>query len=265
METTLPKISIVTISYNQGRFLRECIESVLKQGYRNLEYIIVDAGSTDNSRDIIREYGSSIKHAIFEFDRGPADGLNKGFSRSTGSILGYLNADDRFAPSALSFVAKYFEDFPSVDIVSGAVRIIDANGKASPRKRTSDLFDIGRYLSGVCTVCQQATFFRRGAFIKAGGFNPENRVSWDGELLVDFALDKQRFATVHRVLGDFRVYGESITGSGRMQQQYERVVERLRAEVAEDGVQIESPEIVAVRRIMYKLNPLRHLGYLTVR
>ena len=94
------KISVVTISYNQAEFLERCIESVLNQNYPNLEYIIVDPGSTDGSRDIIKRYEKVFSHILLDPDNGPADGLNKGFAKATGDILYFINSDDVVLPDA---------------------------------------------------------------------------------------------------------------------------------------------------------------------
>ena len=92
------KLSIVTISFNQADYLEEAMVSILEQDYDDIEYIIVDAGSTDGSRDIIERYRDRIAVVVLEPDEGPADGLNKGFARASGDIYGYLNADDAFLP-----------------------------------------------------------------------------------------------------------------------------------------------------------------------
>ena len=113
------KISIVTISYNQGQFLEKTILSVIKQNYLDLEYIIVDPGSTDGSREIIENYRAHIDHIIFEPDEGPADGLNKGFKYARGEIFAFLNADDTLLPGALHTVAKFFMNNPDTDLVMG--------------------------------------------------------------------------------------------------------------------------------------------------
>src|SRR5262249_48909180 len=147
----------------------------------------------------------NVDELVFERDRGPADGLNKGFARAGGEILGYINADDRLAPGALEHVRAFFAAHPQVDVLCGAIRLIDQRGGAFLRKRTADPFDIRRYIAGVCMVGQQATFFRRSAFERTTGFNIANRVSWDGELLVDLALAGARFATTPRVLGEWRL------------------------------------------------------------
>lgn len=259
------RVSIVTISFNQAPFLDECLRSVWSQDAREVEYIAVDPGSTDASRDILGRHAHRIDKLILEPDRGPADGLNKGFAAATGDIFGYLNADDRYAAGAIGFARDFFEEHPDVDVLCGAIRIIDRQGRASLRARTSDRFDLAHYAAGTCTIGQQATFFRRRAFEKAGGFNAENRINWDGELLVDMALAGARFETTGKILGDFRVYAESITGSkrhiGRLLREHERIAEKIRAQ----GVPLHSPMRGALRRVFYKANIVRHLGYLLAR
>jgi glycosyltransferase involved in cell wall biosynthesis len=259
------KLGIVTISFNQARFLAESIESVASQKTTGCEYVIVDPGSTDGSQEIIQRYAGAIDAVMLQPDRGPGDGLNKGFARTTADVLGYINSDDRFAAGAVEFVCSFFERRPEVDVLCGAIRMIDDHGRVAWRRRTADQFDLRRYEAGICTVGQQATFFRRSAFQAAGGFNVENQTCWDGELLVDMALAGASFATVRRVLGEFRVYPASITGSGRLQQRLEADRRRIAAKIAARGVALYPPRGVAMRRLAYKLDVVRHLGYLLVR
>ena len=113
------RISIVTLSYNQGAFLQEAMDSVLQQNHSDLEYIVVDPGSTDGSRELLRSYGEQISRFIFEPDRGAADGLNRGFGGATGEIFGFLNADDFLLPGALHRVSEFFESHPQCDIAHG--------------------------------------------------------------------------------------------------------------------------------------------------
>lgn len=260
-----PVISIVTISYNQSRYLEECIRSVLGQDYPRTEYIVVDPGSTDGSREIIQRFKDRISRVILDPDKGPADGLNKGFEHATGAILGYINADDRYAPGALRYVADFFASHPETDVLCGANRVIDRHGRPSVRKRTSDDFDLTRYAAGICTINQQATFFRRSAFQRAGGFNRANRIAWDGELLVDMALAGCKFTSVRKILGDFRVYGESITGSGKYRHQQLEDLRRLSGKMQSANIRVYSRAETALRRLMYKLNLRRHIGYLLVK
>jgi len=259
------KISVVTISYNQKDFLEECILSVLKQDYQNIEYIIVDAGSTDGSRELINKYKDNFSEIIFEKDDGPADGLNKGFGFCTGDVLTYLNADDRFMNNSFKFVNEFFSNNPSVDVLNGAIRIIDKFGDASFRKRISDEFELKKYAARICTIGQQATFFRMEAFKKANGFNPDNRIAWDGELLVDMALTGANFKAVNKLLGDFRIYSESITGSNRHYQSWLDDHERISNKIKSNGVKVYKNKEAAIHRVLYKVNFLRHIMYYLVR
>ena len=260
------RISIITISFNQQRFLDECIRSVLEQNVDALEYIIVDPGSTDGSREIIARYANRFDAAILEPDDGPADGLNKGFRRATGDIFGYVNSDDRLAPGALKYVIDYFDSHGDIDVLCSAIRITDESGRAELRKRTPDLFDLRAYAAGVCTVGQQATFIRRRAFEAVGGFNPLNRICWDGELLVDMALAGARFATTSHVLGDFRIYPESMTGSGMFKsEKYRREHARIADKIRARGIALDGKLALMLRRLAYKANVARHLRYVLAR
>src|SRR5258708_1689338 len=110
----LPKISIITPSFNQGPYLERTMLSVIKQEYPNLEYIVIDGGSTDQSKAIIRKHQKHLTYWVSEKDRGQADALNKGFRKSHGSIMGWLNSDDVLLPGTLQFVAELFQRFPEI-------------------------------------------------------------------------------------------------------------------------------------------------------
>lgn len=211
------KISIVTISYNQGRFLKECIDSVLLQRPSlaaigvALEYIVVDPGSVDGSRKLIESYGYDLV-TIFESDSGPADGLNRGFAKATGDIFAYMNADDKYLPGALVTAMKVFHS-NRCDVFFAHGWVISEDGSKLHRC-LSHKFSLREYARGNCVVMQQSTFFRKDAYIKAGGFNEDNRVSWDGELMVDMAIAGCSIVRVNKFLSCFRVYETSISGSG---------------------------------------------------
>lgn len=208
------RISIVTASLNQGRFLGSCIDSIIDQDYDNIEHIVVDPGSSDASRDVIASYDTQVV-TILEPDTGPPDGLNKGFARATGDVFGYLNADDLLLPGALRFVADYFTRHPNVDVMCGHAQVVDAESEVL-RRVFSDGFSLRAVAYGACVTIQPSTFFRRSVFERAGGFNVQNLSNWDGELLVDMALVGARIARANRVLSCYRVHGESITGTGRL-------------------------------------------------
>lgn len=225
------KISIVTISFNQGAFLEAAINSVLNQKNADIEYIVVDPGSTDLSREIIIRYKDKINKIVFEKDEGPSDGLNKGFSYATGDIFGYLNADDILFPGALEEVINCFTQMPETDVVSGHGYIIDKNGKTLHKvfsnKLSSSRFVKKRYTIGHTSIVQQSTFFRRGIFEKTGGFDKSYKIMWDGALAVDFMNFDAKFKTVNKFWSGFRIYSDSITGSG--QHNDERALKTYRA------------------------------------
>jgi glycosyltransferase involved in cell wall biosynthesis len=206
------KFSIVTISFNQAQFLERAIVSVLGQQAQNLEYIVVDPGSTDGSREIIERYREKLAHIVFDKDDGPADGLNKGFMRASGDIFCCLNSDDEFEPGAFAHIESYFNSRPQVDVVCGHAYIIDADGRRL-RRVWSDPYNHTLVAYGAAIQIQPSTFIRAKAFRQVGGFNVKNRISWDGELLVDLALAGARIEVINQFLSAFRLHKGSITGA----------------------------------------------------
>jgi glycosyltransferase involved in cell wall biosynthesis len=258
------KIGIVTLSYNQRKFLEEAIRSVSSISKRErLKYIVVDPGSTDGSQELIQRYREQIETMIFERDAGPSDGLNKGFAACKDcEILGYLNADDRFRPGILDWVLSYFEKQPHIDVLLGSIAIIDTIGTRSFRARVPDQLDLRRYAIDACNVFQQGTFFRRCLFEQTGGFNQQNRTCWDAELLVDLALAGGRFGRTKRILGEFRIHNESITGSGRSAEQYRRDRARIKDKIESAGVPLYPLWRARLIRLIYRANPIRHASYI---
>ena len=213
------KLSMVTISFNQAAYLPQCIESVLSQSGVDIEYIVVDPGSTDGSREIIERYRDRIAHVVFEPDQGPADGLNKGFARATGDVYGFLNSDDVLRPGAIERLCREWRRKPSADVLCGYGAFIDEKGERLraivPSRMTPWL-----YAYGGVSFFQQGTFFKAECFEAAGGFNPRNFTCWDAELYVDMALKGAKFEVVDVDVADFRLHAGSITGSNRLERQY---------------------------------------------
>lgn len=214
------KFSIVTISFNQGQFLEDAINSVLTQDYADVEYIVVDPGSTDGSRDIINRYRDRLSAVVLEPDSGPADGLNRGFKLATGEIFGFLNADDLLCPSALSQVASALAANQAIDVVSGHALVIDQDGKLL-RRCFSERFSLLGAAYGTAILIQPSTFFRARNFRQIGGFNLTNRSNWDGELFVDMKVAGARFAVVNQFWSAYRLHGTSITSSKKLNRQIE--------------------------------------------
>jgi glycosyltransferase involved in cell wall biosynthesis len=173
-----PRISIVTPSFNQGIYLEQTIQSVLDQGYPNLEYFIIDGGSTDGSVDIIRKYSDRVAYWVSEPDRGQSHAINKGLARATGDILAYLNSDDVYVEGALWRVAAAFVERPSADLVHGVCRTIDANGHAVGRRegritRYDEIVDLWGVWWSQRNFVQPEVFWSRRIAERAGRFRED--------------------------------------------------------------------------------------------
>ncbi|MDR6413290.1 glycosyltransferase [Pseudarthrobacter sulfonivorans] len=214
----MPRISIVTISYNQIDFLPLCVESIESQDYDDYEHIIVDPGSSDGSREWLAANLNSKRRLVFEADSGPADGLNNGLAHCRGEIFIYLNADDELPPGALQRIDELHRQNAVFDVIIGNGWTIDHLG--NPVKHViSDGFSPFRYALSVGTVLQQATSFKRAALGTDLVFNVRNRVNWDTEFLFDAAASNLSFTNVPDCLGFFRLQENSITVSGRFASQ----------------------------------------------
>ena len=209
------KFSIVTVSFNQARYLEEALRSVIEQDYPDLEYIVVDPGSTDGSREIIERYRSRIAKVIYKPDSGAAEGLNNGFAEATGDTYGFLNSDDVMLPGALSRAAEVFRADPLVDFIIGHTKLIDDESRWV-RNSYSDRFNRRAYAYQACVICQQSTFFTAKLFKNSRGFNPGNKIAWDAELFLDLLDEARRVVLLDAFLSAFRVHAEGITGAGKM-------------------------------------------------
>ncbi len=220
------RISIVTTSFNQAEFLERTILSVLEQDYCDIEYIVVDPGSNDGSREIIEGHRTRISKLILRPDQGAAEGLNNGFAEATGDVFGFLNSDDVLLPGALSSVMQCFRRDAHIDVFSGHSNLIDANDRFL-RRLYSDRMSIQRYLYGATVLIQPSTFFRRRIFDRAGGFNIENKAIWDGELFLDMACAGGSFAVVNRFWSGYRLHANSITGSKKLEERMHKARSRM--------------------------------------
>jgi glycosyltransferase involved in cell wall biosynthesis len=249
------KISIVTISYNQAEYLERAILSIISQTDVNIEYIVVDAGSQDMSREIIEKYKNSITKIIYEEDDGPPDGLNKGFSAATGDIFGFINADDELLPGAAKKISTYFKNNPAIDILSGCGYFINEFGEKTKRIIPTK-FSPWLYANGGVSVFQQGTFFKSKYFHKVGGFNKKNRTCWDGELFLDMAMAGAKSKTIRDDLALFRIHGSSITGSGRLNVLYKVDCDRLYKKALKKEVPSYQRNInILAQGIKYAINP----------
>jgi glycosyltransferase involved in cell wall biosynthesis len=207
-------VSILTPSYNQGNFIRETIESVLRQEVRDLDYLIVDGGSTDNTVETLRSFGKQIRW-ISEPDHGIAEALNKGLSRSLGEIVGWLNSDDIYNPGAVQAVLDFFTAHPDVDVVYGDADHIDEDGRVIGRYPTEP-FSVER-LRETCFISQPATFFRRSLLEQHGFLSEKFPHCIDYELWIRFAKGGARFEYLPRPLAATRLHSAAKTIALRLE------------------------------------------------
>ena len=221
------KISIVTISYNQKQYLKACMDSILTQIGCELEYIVVDAGSTDGSRELIESYGDRVIK-VFERDDGPADGLNKGFACATGNIYGFINSDDYLLPGALKCVTEFFLAHPHNAFMTGFGFTEDEFAQRTPIRPS--VLTPQAMLHRAAVMFQQTTFFTAEQFKIVGGFNSQNRTCWDYELFLNLLQNQATHHVVKEDLAVFRLYQGSISGSGRLEVKYFKELDALFAQ-----------------------------------
>jgi len=232
-----PRISIVTPSYNQGPYLEETIRSVLLQGYPDLEYFIMDGGSTDGSRAILERYSSFLSGWVSERDQGQTDAINKGFARSTGAIMGWLNSDDILLPGALKRIASAFLRDPATNVVCGLRRLIDAETHFVSNWITQ--LPVKYVLERVSVVAQETTYWRREVYEKIGPLDISYRFAMDYEYWQRMLAAGYRFRFIPQFLGGFRKHEESKTSTLTLVRNQE--LERIYAKYL--GRQISHDEI----------------------
>ncbi|TVX97072.1 glycosyltransferase family 2 protein [Cohnella terricola] len=207
-----PLVTIVTPSYNQGQFIEATIQSVLNQNYPNLEYLIIDGGSSDNTLEIIKKYDGKLKW-ISEKDKGQSDAINKGFKMASGEIVAWLNSDDTYEPGAIEAAVKYFEAHKDVALVYGEGDIIDREGNKVKRFIGTQAFDLWTLIHMSDYIMQPATFFKRDALYSVGYL--EEKLNWcmDWDLWIKLA-SKHEVGYINQVLANSREYEDTKTSTG---------------------------------------------------
>ena len=209
-----PRVSVVTPSYNQGQFIEETLRSVLLQGYLDLEYIVVDGGSTDESVEIIRRYADHLAWWVSEPDGGQSEAINKGFARATGDIVAWLNSDDVYLPGAVHASVAYLCAHPEVDLVHGDCTLVDAMGDTigtycgAPSSLKTLVTDYHR-------VRQPTVFLRSALLTRVGALRTDLHYAMDREWWTRMALAGARLAYLPGVRAWFRMHNTSKTVSAQ--------------------------------------------------
>ena len=205
------KITVVTPSYNQGKYIKRTIESVLTQGVNDLEYIVMDGGSTDETISILKEYGDKIIWKS-EKDKGQTDAVNKGIREAHGEIIGWLNSDDIYYPGAIKKVMQIFEEKPDVNVVYGNANHIREDDSFIEEYYTED-FDYER-LKDICFICQPSLFFRKKLVEKYGYLDDSLQYCMDYDYWLRLGKG-ERFYRLNELIAGSRLYEDNKTLGAR--------------------------------------------------
>lgn len=227
-----PRISVVVPSYNKGRYIEQTLRSIIDQGYPNLELIVIDGGSSDESVEIIRRHAGHIAYWVSEPDGGQTQGLIKGFQRATGEIQCWLNADDLHEPHTLHEVARFFCAHPQARFVYGNWTWMDRDGNALYYRREMGFYR-WLWLYAYDYIPQPAAFWRRDLYEEVGGLDPRYSLTMDADLFARFArvCHPQH---LDRPLARFRSYPEQRNQAHRAnsdREQYEILCRELNRRV----------------------------------
>lgn len=213
-----PRISIVTPNYNYGHFLEETIRSVLLQGYPNLDYIIIDGGSTDNSVDIIKRYEKWLAYWVTEKDEGQAQAINKGLAKSTGEIFNWINSDDVLAKEALAEVAKSINDF---DVCAGTVCNFSENNQVLIQNQNLSAFNLIKHQESVI-FHQPGIWMKTLAIREINGLVEKFDYTFDWDLLIRYLTWYPKINYTSNTLAYFRLHPDSKTVNWQTQFDVER-------------------------------------------
>lgn len=250
-KTNWPKISIVTPNFNGGMYLEETILSVLNQNYLNLEYIIIDGGSSDNSIDIIKKYEHKLFYWISEQDNGLYDAIQKGFEKATGEIMGWINSDDMYYPKAFFTVSEIFQ-FQEVNWLQGIPTHFDEIGRAVSVMEIRRWSKMNYYLGDFEWIQQESVFWRRNLWEKAGGkMSTTMKYAGDFELWLRFFRYEKLYITT-ALLGGFRMRSSGQISLNFMDLYLKEVKERIDDEI-QNNISKRNKNLVTIIRKYYLL------------
>ena len=241
----LPRITVVTPSYNQAQFLERTLTSVLSQGYPDLEYLVLDGGSTDGSAGMLQRYADRLAYWRSAPDGGQSAALREGFDRATGEVLCWINSDDTLEPGALALVGRTFAERPEVDLIYGGLRSIDANDRRLFTQWAA--LDLGTLVYESAFTSQPSSFWRRAIYQKAGGVDANYRFAMDYDLLIRMLLAGARPLKVRPVLANYRIH--PATKSSNLQRVSAEEVART---IARHGLARGSERVRRLRKYAYR-------------
>lgn len=208
----LPKISVITASFNQAQFLERTILSVINQNYPNLEFIIIDGGSTDNSVEIIKKYEKYVAYWASEKDNGQAEAINKGFKMATGDLLCFQNSDDLFYADSFNKLAEFYQINPNFDCYYGDLLFIDAEDNSLEILKTNNFDFRAQILEGM-QVFNQSLYFKKSLGEQYGYLDSSLSFVIDYENVLRWANKGAKFAKVNNLLGAFRLHEAAKTSN----------------------------------------------------
>ena len=224
-------ISVITPSYNQGKFIEQTIQSVLDQSISTLQYIVIDGGSTDETISILKKYGSKIEW-VCEKDSGQANALNKGFQKAVGDIIGWLNSDDIYFADTLTTILDFFEQHPEIDVLYGDAFHINAHNDFINQYPTQP-WSLKKFMNR-CFISQPAVFFRRHLFKQSGFLDESLHYCMDYEFWLRLAVQGARFYHLEKTLAATRLHSDAKTvgQSVRAHAEQIRMIRRYRKVVS---------------------------------